>query len=331
MRVAGAGRVAGLAVALIVSALAERATADVVLNPVAWLSAPTKADLEAASQKYAVGQAGGHALLRCQLQPTGALSNCEASPIPGGAFDRAALSLVPKFKAFVPPDAASRKDRVFVELRFSFGDPGRSTETLQLTDPAYLQTSGEASATSVAPQAAAGGVKRTLAVVDCDATATGALASCAVVKEVPTDMGVGAAAMDVLSKRRLNLWQVGSPVAGARVRIPFYTDAPDADGDPSFTREAEFHVPRGWSGTAGPYYPERAERLRISGAAAIECGLQPSGALTDCIAIAETPQGQNFMDAALLMAERGVMTAKRPPRDSTDQARAVRVTVPFRP
>ena len=104
-----------------------------------------------------------------------------------------------------------------------------------------------------------------------------------------TSVGVGGAAVDELSKRRLNLWQDGGPIEGVRVRIPFYIDDPAADADPIFTREAAFHVPGGWSGSAGPFYPDRAERLKIKGSATIECALQPTGALSDCVAVSETP------------------------------------------
>lgn len=243
------------------------------------------------------------------------------------------MSLVPKFKAFVPSDVAGRKDRVFVELSFVFQDPGPVTEPLQLTDPQYLQSASEASAaTSLPRRASDAGVKRALAVVDCDANAAGRLSGCAVLREVPPDLGVGDQALSELSKRRLNLWQDARPVAGARLRIPFYIDSPAADADPAFTREAAFHVPGGWSGTAGPYYPDRAERMKIKGLATIECVLQPTGALNDCVAVSETPLRQDFMAAALVMAGKGAITARPAPAAGAHPGpQVVRLTVPFRP
>jgi hypothetical protein len=56
-------------------------------------------------------------------------------------------------------------------------------------------------------------------------------------------------------------------------------------------------------GAAGPYFPERAQRLNIAGSAIIECSSDPSGVLTDCVIREEVPQGLAFGQAAKKMAQ----------------------------
>jgi hypothetical protein len=318
---------AGFAVALIALAYGGHASADVLLSPVAWVAAPTKADVDAAFPNHGARHEAGSADLQCQLEPTGAVSHCEDAWSSGMTFDRAALSLAPRFRASIPAGVPVRGERVWVELRFDFADTRGPTQPFELSDPEYVQAPGAAAAPTQLPASAANaGVKRALAVVDCTGAERGRLTDCAVVSETPAGMGIGEAALNALSTRRLNLWQGAEPVAGARVRIPFYIDAPDADADPAFTRQATFHAP---GGGAGPYYPQEAEQKRIGGSATIECARQGSGALTDCVAISETPAGWHFMDAALKMAERGAITASGA---LDNQSRGVvRVTTPFRP
>jgi hypothetical protein len=324
---------AGVVVAGLAWAVASSARAEVVLDRPAWLSAPTKADVAAALGSRAAGPRSGYAFLECRLERDGSLSRCQASRSSAPPFDKAALSLAPRFRAFVPPGVIAQTDPVFVDIPFRFEDTDTPGAAVELTDPEYVQSASAASAPTLLPRAAsAAGVKRGLAVVECLGAEGGRPSDCAVVKEVPEGMGMGAAALDALAGRRLNLWQEAGPIVGARLRIPFFVDAPDADADPAFTRKAVFHIPDGWSGTAGPYYPERAARTRMKGSATIECASQPSGALSDCVAISDSPPGQDFLTAALRMAQSGAITAERLPSDEPGAApRVVRVTVEFRP
>lgn len=102
--------------------------------------------------------------------------------------------------------------------------------------------------------------------------------------------------------------------------------------EPTPLRDPIFQNQRGSGslGGPGPYYPERAHRLGITGTALIECTLAAKGRLNDCRAIEEQPSGQNFIDAAMLMAKRGWMTAKPAEVDGKPvDGEVVRVLVPF--
>lgn len=50
------------------------------------------------------------------------------------------------------------------------------------------------------------------------------------------------------------------------------------------------------------YYPDRAQRRGVSGAATLSCSVAASGAVRDCAVVAETPDGEGFGDAALKLA-----------------------------
>jgi len=62
-------------------------------------------------------------------------------------------------------------------------------------------------------------------------------------------------------------------------------------------------------GAAGPYFPERAQRLNVSGSVIIECAADTGGVLTDCATKEEVPQGFGFAQAAQKMAQTKWMKA----------------------
>jgi TonB family protein len=62
-------------------------------------------------------------------------------------------------------------------------------------------------------------------------------------------------------------------------------------------------------GPAGPFSPERAQRLGVSGYAILDCASNADGALTNCLTKDEAPAGYGFGPAARLMALRGWMKA----------------------
>jgi TonB family protein len=310
------------------------AAADLDVASIAWKAAPTKADVDAALPKGWAGQGEGFAWLRCQLNADGSLSGCSADYSSDPESKHAALRLVPKFTAFVPPILAAGKDRLFVDIRFTFHDTRQTRPPVELTTPELLQAPGSApAAPHPFPDAAAKmGWVSGVGVIDCDGVAGGGLANCAVAREAPGNVGFGQEALEIARTLRLNPWQDGEAVEGARLRLPLYVDAPNATADPNFTRKAIFHVPMGWSGTAGPYYPERAFRMNIRGSATIQCVLAASGSLSDCKVVSESPEGQAFAAAALKMASRGAILAKPTIVDGRPrEAESVRVEVPFVP
>jgi hypothetical protein len=83
-------------------------------------------------------------------------------------------------------------------------------------------------------------------------------------------------------------------------------------------------------GGVGPFYPERAAQHGVGGGALLSCVRGKADALKACRLLDETPKGENFGDAALLMAAKGWM--KAPPATAGLGIDApMLVQVPFTP
>jgi protein TonB len=51
------------------------------------------------------------------------------------------------------------------------------------------------------------------------------------------------------------------------------------------------------------YYPDRAQRLEVSGKAEISCQVLQTGKVTGCTVVSEDPSDQGFGDAALKLSK----------------------------
>ena len=112
------------------------------------------------------------------------------------------------------------------------------------------------------------------------------------------------------------------------------TTAAAQDAAPPSVREPVFQRQNTgehrWLGGPGPYYPARAAQGRLNGSVTLECRAAASGALTDCAVMAEEPKGENFADAALMMARRAWLTvAPRLVDGQPVDGERVLVSVPF--
>jgi hypothetical protein len=313
-------------------AVAEPAmAADMLLAHPAWAAAPSQTDVAAAVPKTAIGHRSHNALLRCQLGPDGSVGKCVVQLSEGAEFDRAALSLSHEFQAILPPSLVSDKDRLFVDIGFTFRDPGQPAQPIRLTQIEALGQPPLPPGDTGFPAAAdKAGIKRGVGVLDCDGGKDGGLSNCVVAEDTPPGLGFGDEALVIARSLKLNKWQDGVAVNGSRLRLPIFMAAPGYADDPTATRQAIFHVPSGWPGTAGPYYPERAYRMRINGTATLQCGLSATGALSNCVGVSEKPAGEDFMLAALKMASRGAISALPTVVGNDPVASdAVRVVVPF--
>jgi hypothetical protein len=145
------------------------------------------------------------------------------------------------------------------------------------------------------------------AVVVCRHGAEGQLTHCRVQGETPPGYGFGAAVLGLSAKYRLRL--DGATKPPAEVVLPMFFSAP---GPTPPARESAFQTsPRqyAWLAPVGPYWPERALRMNVGGRAVIDCRVQDTGHLIDCRPVLDLPIAGGFLDATLLMAKRGWMTA----------------------
>lgn len=308
--------------------------ADMTLDTVAWKSAPTRAEVDAAYPKGALGSATvADVELRCRLNLDGSLTGCDVateSPQHKG-FGAAAKTLADRFVAYVPHAVVAANSPADLYLQFVLRDPSQRQNPVELLEPEQLSRGGTEPDVPVFPAAAAkAGFQSGMGVVDCDGAGGGSLVNCTIAREAPAGFGFGDLAATTAQAMTLNLWQNGEPVEGGRFRLPIYIDAPDAASDPTLTRSAIFHVTKGWAGTAGPYFPDRALRMGVNGSALIECVVSADGSLNDCIPKSESAPDFGFADAALQMARKGAITAAPRIVDGHPLAsEVIQVEVPF--
>lgn len=123
---------------------------------------------------------------------------------------------------------------------------------------------------------------------------------------------------------------VAASVATALLAAPLAARAADDPAAPP--REVRFpHKPTGYAdvGPVGPYYPERAARAGQTGVALIACQVAAEGALTACALVGDRPAGQNFGDAAMMMAKRGWILAAPRADGKPDAGEVAQFVVPF--
>ena len=304
-----------------------------ILTP-AWKSAPSRADVTAALLSKAKDlRQPTDARIVCQLKSDGALTACgEFYGFQRGQETKdVVLALIPKFIAYAPKDFDPAKGPVNVSLSFHFTPPDQSAEPVLLVAPELRTIRGAVQPPLTFPDAAAkAGYKGGLGIVECEGTATGAVAGCTIVKETPANVGIAASALAFAQTMNLNPWQQAEPMEGSKVRIPVYVNSADAAHDPSLTRQAIFHVPVGYQGTAGPYFPDRALRMGVNGSAMLECVLSADGDLDDCVPVAESTPNMAFAIASLIMATRRAIKATPRSVDGRPvDGEVVFVVVPF--
>jgi TonB family protein len=136
------------------------------------------------------------------------------------------------------------------------------------------------------------------------------LADCAVVSEAPAGVGVGAAALSLAPNFEVAA-AAAHKLAGRSVTFPIrFQEGPPAPP----ARQAKFQTSRAYQGLgdAGPYYPERAARGRVTGVVVMDCRVLPQGELKACEVVQVSPGDYGFDFAAVRMAEREWMTAGEP-------------------
>ena len=198
------------------------ASSPVVLDP-PWNRVPTQAEMRAAWPAAAAGLPFGQAALRCDLKATGLLRGCDViSENPRGkGFGKAAVELSKLFQIPVNPNEAKTVRDYKVDLPFRFRDPA-APDARKLTKPRWIRTLTAEGMAEVYPQAAVkAAVKSGLGVVTCTVTATGELTACQAVREQPTSLDFGAAAIKAVSVMRMNPWtKEGDTVDGLVITIP---------------------------------------------------------------------------------------------------------------
>jgi hypothetical protein len=137
-----------------------------------------------------------------------------------------------------------------------------------------------------------------------------ALKDCSVISETPAGQGFGAAALAMAARSpdnpKLHVDEAGL-LAASTIDVHFRLHPLAID--PDLTQMAHVLkrpqvVRRPSASVQALYYPDRAERLRIGGAAQLHCQVTREGRLARCVVVQETPPGHDFGAAATAVAER---------------------------
>jgi TonB family protein len=140
------------------------------------------------------------------------------------------------------------------------------------------------------------------------------LSACRVLTEEPKGAGFGENALAIAPKFRLTP-EAARKLDGTIV-IPIRFGTADKPAAPP-RRAARFQRIAAYSrlGDAGPYYPDRAARARLTSVVEADCRVTDDGRLHGCRVVSVSTPGYAFELAFLKMAERGWMTAAPPPED----------------
>jgi Gram-negative bacterial TonB protein C-terminal len=139
-----------------------------------------------------------------------------------------AQALAKDFRANVGEATAQKLASLRVDVPFDFQDPSRPAPPVEVYDPIWVRRVNPAYVATLFPAAAAkAGLKSGRAQVECTVQHDGTLKDCVVSSEDPAGMGFGDAALTIASVMAMNPWtSQGTPVDGARIRLPLRLELP---------------------------------------------------------------------------------------------------------
>lgn len=179
-------------------------------------------------------------------------------------------------------------------LGLATGSPGQAAKPPP-TPPSLWETTPTAADQNAATAAARAKVGDGRAVARCAVADDGQLTGCRVIREMPVGSGYGAALLSLAPKYR---------------RKPPGKDDPREVG--IVTAWHSFDKPADWlrrptANELMSVYPTEAYKQGLRGRAAISCLITVQGALTDCVALEETPAGSGFGGAAIALTPQFLM------------------------
>jgi TonB family protein len=289
--------VAGLILGLCAIGAAQAAD----LNDPVWDRAPAQEDWAKAYPAHAA-EAGisGAVKMKCAATSAGLLSDCavvQESPS-GEGFGAAALSLAAGM-ALKPVDGDGRSvagRNLIVPVRF---EPALLHPGAIVGNPDWLRRPTQGEMIQFFP-ANSGGVMGATTIV-CVVSTRGLLEKCAIRSEEPVGHGFGAAALAMSPIFMMRPMTVdGLPVGGASVSIPirFEGDAGGSNHDTLTVARAAPWMSAPTADQLSQAFPKSAIGKTASAHVVMRCAFRDDGGLRNCDAIAETPYGRGFAEAA---------------------------------
>jgi TonB family protein len=303
---ATAGRPLNFAVAFLAGANVPGAY--VVARP-AWAAAPSLRDLDAARAAATSADIPDLLVFRCKVGPDGGLSNCRSvGPGDTHAALGAAAGLLANFRMDLAPLRLINVSGADVELTIQWKPPAGPPS--RIAEPVWTQgPMGGAYREAFPARAAALGVTRGQAGLDCLVDPRDTLTDCHVIAESPLGVAFGDSALALARDMRINAWTYdGLPPEGRRVSfaIPFETSAAatmSAGAPLRLTPRSRWRSTPSAADYARVLSP-KAKAAGKNGLADLKCTAGDDGALSDCVAVWEYPEDEQLGRSALDLATR---------------------------
>jgi len=180
--------------------------------------------------------------------------------------------------------------------------PRRTDLPRDIGHPVWMRSPGPV---DIAPITPAGLDAEGAAMLRCDVVVGGTFGACEVIYETPSGRGVGDAALKLRPLFKMAPDDSdGVPVAGGSVIVRIYLSVPG--GRPLPPYQTILRNPD-WVRLPSPddiaeAYPAKAAAAHVPGRATLSCVVGAAGDVERCTAIAETPSGIGFGDAALALS-----------------------------
>jgi hypothetical protein len=193
-----------------------------MLDHPVWAQAASFDDLAAAYPAKG-GGVEGYAVDHCMVRRTGVLANCQIikEEPEGRGFDKAALSLAPKFKVIPELATAHHRSPIWVDIAIRLPPPDQLKDRT-VTAPVWLAgVDPKATPKVFPPEAVAQGLVTGRGMTRCTVAADGTLTACAPEAGEPDGLGFSEAAAKLATGMKMNLWSAdAAPVQGGVVHIP---------------------------------------------------------------------------------------------------------------
>jgi TonB family protein len=271
-----------------------------------WLRAPNAEDLARLYPGAAIAQGlNGFARLDCKVSVDGVLFDCQVgmeNP-PGKGFGPAALALAPIF-LMKPATEGGKPVVATVSIPINFRTYGRGAGVDPgvplLTAVAWTEAPSYDETAAAYPPKARETRTPGRATLHCAINGGGRLGHCEAVAEEPRGAGLATAAKALAKRFRAPLaLGDGHRTNGmyATLTVAFTLDM--LDGKRRIGKPAWAQLPTGQQ--FGAAFPKPKAPLSV--VIAMDCGVAPTGALTDCHVQSETPPDQGYGAAAVRLAD----------------------------
>lgn len=273
------------------------------LKPPVWISRLSEEDiLNAWPAAARAARVTGKVKLECLITAKGAVEDCRvvSEDPPGQGFGAAALGLTPLF-VFTPAIRAGAPVAAqgVLPIDFRSAEPGGLPDPPGFVRPELAKGPKPEAIKAVWPAEALSAHVDGKASLDCLINVRGLAEDCQVAAESPAGREFGAAALKLTSSFQYHPARGKDGPTPYRMYVSVVFSQTDRPAD-WYKRPTPEQLRAAW--------PTKAYRAGMSGKVELDCQVNTHGLLEDCHVLSETPPGQNFGTAAMLLTPQFLLT-----------------------